>query len=142
MTRYIRISTLDRAAVSLALASGRTLKHNDGTGGRGQHHVALADGAHGAVDDPDPDLFVGELFQGAFTASAEPCTSALTMIFRSFSSPCWIWENEMRPGVDLFGLVGTGGILFHAYAAPPSSGHALVVHGMEVVAGAGTSPMR
>ena len=26
----------------------------------------------------------------ALTASAEPCTSAFTMMFRSFSSPCWI----------------------------------------------------
>ena len=37
--------------------------HDDSAGGGGQHHVALADGAHGAVDDPDPDLLVGQLLQ-------------------------------------------------------------------------------
>ena len=37
--------------------------YDDGPGGGGQHHVALADSAYGAVDDPDPDLLVGQLLQ-------------------------------------------------------------------------------
>ena len=37
--------------------------HDDGLRRGGQHHVGLVDGAHAAVDDPDPDLVVAELLQ-------------------------------------------------------------------------------
>ncbi len=88
MTRYIRISTLLRPAESAAFLSGRTLKPT---------MMALEVVASITSDSlmaPTAQWMTRtrtsslEIFSRlAFTASAEPCTSALTMMFRSFISP-------------------------------------------------------
>ena len=90
-----------------------------------------------AVDDPDPDLLVGELLQGlALTASAEPCTSALTMMVSSFISPSWIWANRFSR-VTLLHEALAAFLLLVLALLHQLPGHALVGHGVEVVARAG-----
>ena len=95
MTRYIRISTFIRAALSLALASGRTLKPTM------MAPEVLASMTSLSLMAPTAQWMTRtrtsslEIFSREdFTASAEPCTSALTMMFRFFISPAWIWLNR------------------------------------------------
>ena len=95
MTRYMRISTLLRAALSRAAASGRTLKPT----------MIAFDVAASMTSDslmaPTPEWMTCtrtssfESFSSEdLTASALPCTSALTMMLKSFISPCWMRENR------------------------------------------------
>ena len=95
MTRYMRISTLLRAADSLALLSGRTLKPTM------MALEVVASMTSLSLMAPTAQWMtltrtssLDSFSRLALTASAEPWTSALTMMFRSFISPCLIWLNR------------------------------------------------
>ena len=40
--------------------------HDNGVGGRGQHHVGLADSSHAAVNNLDHNFFVGQFYETLF----------------------------------------------------------------------------
>ena len=88
MTRYMRMSTWLRAALSLALASGRTLKPTM------MAPEVVASITSDSLMAPTAQWMtrtrtssLDSFSREDFTASAEPWTSALTMTFRFFISP-------------------------------------------------------
>ena len=92
MTLYKRTSTPSVSAVSFALASGRILKPIT---------IALDADARMISDSliaPTPEWIhftATSSFESfnrlCLTASTEPCTSALIMMFNSLTLPAWIW---------------------------------------------------
>ena len=95
MTRYIRISTWARAALSRAAASGRTLKPTMMAFEVEASMTSLSLIAPTAPWMTRTRTSSLEIFSSeALTASTLPCTSALTMMFRFFISPAWIWLNR------------------------------------------------
>ena len=91
----MRISTPLRAALSLALESGRTLKPTMMALEVAASMTSLSLMAPTALWMTRTRTSSLESFsREALTASAEPCTSALTMMGSSFISPCLIWLNR------------------------------------------------
>ena len=136
MTRYIRISTFIRAAVSLALASGRTLKPTTmapEVAARVTSDSLMAPTAQWMTRTRTSSLV--SFSKEALTASADPWTSALTMTFQVLHLKAWIWLNRSS-SVTLPTLLFSALLLMLALLHQ-LAGHTLVSHGMEVITCAG-----
>src|SRR5699024_1675055 len=121
----------------LGVGVGADVKaHDDGVGRGGQHDVGLVDGAHGAVDDPHPDLLVGELLQGGLHRLGGALDVGLDDDVQVLQLALLDLGEQIVQG-DLLGGGGGGHLVLVLALLHQLPGHALVVHGVEVVTGAG-----
>ena len=121
----------------LGLGVGTDIEaHDDGVGGGGQHDVALVDGAHCAVDDPDVDLLVAQLLQrdldglgGALNIGLDDDVQVLHLALLDLA--------EQVVQTDLLHRAVHGVLLLLLALLGQLAGHALVGDHIEVVTGLG-----
>ena len=130
----VHVGTLDGC---LGTGIGTDIEaHDDGTGGGGQQHVAFVDGAHAGMDHPDPDLFVGDLFQAGLHGFGGALHVGLDNQGQLLHFTLLHPGEQVVQGHLLLQLGGRvlGGLTALLHQLP---GHALVGDHIELVAGGG-----
>ena len=128
---HVHVVTL---GVLLGIGVGADVEaHNDGVGGGGQHHVGLVDGANGAVDDLHPDLLVGDLLQAGLYRLSGALHVGLDDNIQILHLALLDLGEQVLQG-DLAAGAGGGKLLVLLALLGQLPGHALVGHGVEVVA--------
>ena len=130
------IVAADLHAVSVCVLLGHRVyagveRYDNGIGGSGQHHIALADGAHGAVDHMNPHLVVFNLQQGLLYSLDGALNIGLDNHIKGLQLAGLQGvkqgvQRHLMEGAEFF-FLGSFVTLLHQLAGQPLVGHGVLI---------------